>query len=46
VVVVGAGQYIEVWDAGKWSEQLATLNDAESNSRRFVSLDLATGGIP
>jgi MraZ protein len=43
VVVVGAGQYLEVWDAQKWNEQLAQLNDSETNARRFSELDLATG---
>jgi MraZ protein len=43
VVVVGAGQYLEVWDEKKWSEQLAQLNDSETNARRFSELDLATG---
>jgi MraZ protein len=43
VVVVGAGQYLEVWNAQKWGEQLAQLNDPEANARRFSSLDFATG---
>jgi MraZ protein len=43
VVVVGAGQYLEVWDVEKWNAQLAQLNDSEANTRRFASLDLATG---
>ena len=43
VVVVGAGQYLEVWDVEKWNAQLAQLNDSEANARRFASLDLATG---
>ena len=43
VVVVGAGLYLEIWDAGKWAAQLESLNDVEANSRRFASLDLAIG---
>ena len=43
VVVVGAGQYLEVWDTQKWSEQLAQLNDSQTNALRFSELDLATG---
>jgi MraZ protein len=42
-VVVGAGQYLEVWEVQKWSEQLTQLNDSETNARRFSELDLATG---
>jgi MraZ protein len=41
--IVGAGQYLEVWDALKWNEQLTQLNDSEANARRFGDLDLATG---
>jgi DNA-binding transcriptional regulator/RsmH inhibitor MraZ len=43
VVVVGAGQYLEVWDVQKWGEQLAQLNDSETNALRFSELDLSTG---
>jgi MraZ protein len=43
IVVVGTGQYLEVWDSQKWNEQLAQLNDTEANTRRFASLDLTTG---
>jgi MraZ protein len=43
IVVVGTGQYVEVWDAQKWAEQLSQLNDTEANARRFASLDLTTG---
>ncbi len=44
IVIVGAGQYLEVWDATKWADQSASLNNAEANSQRFASLDLAIGG--
>jgi transcriptional regulator MraZ len=44
IVIVGAGQYLEVWDAAKWAEQAAAINNAEANSQRFASLDLAIGG--
>jgi MraZ protein len=42
-VVVGTGQYLEVWDAEKWNAQLAQMNDSEANTLRFASLDLTTG---
>jgi MraZ protein len=44
IVVVGTGQYLEVWDSEKWAAQLAQLNDSEANALRFASLDLTTGG--
>jgi MraZ protein len=43
IVIVGMGSFLEVWDADKWKEQLASLNDPEANARRFASLDLSTG---
>jgi MraZ protein len=43
VTVVGAGQYLEVWDVQKWGEQLTQLNDSETNARRFAELDLPAG---
>jgi MraZ protein len=43
VVVVGAGQYLEVWDVQMWGEQLPQLNDSETNALRFSELDLSTG---
>jgi MraZ protein len=43
IVVVGTGQYMEVWDSEKWAAQLAQLNDSEANALRFASLDLTTG---
>jgi MraZ protein len=43
IVIVGMGSFLEVWDADRWKEQLASLNDPEANARRFASLDLSTG---
>jgi MraZ protein len=42
IVIVGMGSFLEIWDAEKWKEQLASLNDPEANARRFASLDLTT----
>lgn len=43
IVIVGTGQYLEVWDSEKWAAQLTQLNDSEANALRFASLDLTTG---
>jgi MraZ protein len=43
IVIIGMGSFLEIWDAEKWKEQLASLNDPEANARRFASLDLTTG---
>jgi len=43
-VVVGVGQYIEVWSKSGWAEQQTALNNPDLNAKRFAALDLATGG--
>lgn len=40
-VVVGAGDYVEVWNSTLWDEQLSQLQDAEANIQRFAVLDLS-----
>lgn len=40
-VLVGQGDYFEVWAPGFWSQQEVHLHDAEANTMRFVSLNLA-----
>jgi MraZ protein len=41
VLVVGAGEYLEVWSAELWEKQQALLQDAEANSQKFATLDLS-----
>jgi MraZ protein len=41
-VLVGQGDYFEIWSPEKWQEQLAQVNDAEANAQRFAALDLKT----
>ena len=42
-VVVGAGDYIEIWSPEMWSGQIEQLQDAETTATRFAALDLASG---
>ena len=42
VVLVGQGDYIEIWAPQLWSTQETRLRDAESNSSRFAALQIAT----
>jgi MraZ protein len=42
VVFVGQGDYFEIWAAEPWHMQEDKLNDAETNARRFATLDLRT----
>lgn len=40
VVVVGVGEYFEVWSAEEWAKQSGLLNDGETNAQRFSALNL------
>jgi MraZ protein len=42
IVVVGQGDYFEVWDPASWEEQKKDLNDYQANTDRFVKFNLAT----
>jgi MraZ protein len=42
VVFVGQGDYFEIWSPSLWQEQETLVNDAETNTQRFATLDLRT----
>lgn len=41
-VLVGQGDYFEIWSPDRWQEQQVQVNDAETNAQRFAALDLKT----
>jgi MraZ protein len=41
-VLVGAGNYFEIWSTEEWSLQQKALDEAEANTERFKVLDLST----
>lgn len=41
-VLVGNGEYFELWSPEKWRAQLEILNDSEADEQRFSALDLTT----
>ncbi|MDY6847220.1 MAG: division/cell wall cluster transcriptional repressor MraZ [Chloroflexota bacterium] len=41
-VVVGSGEYFELWSPDNWQAQQTSLNDIEANEKRFSALDLTT----
>lgn len=41
-IVVGGGDYFELWSPEIWQAQQTTLNDIEANEQRFGALDLTT----
>jgi MraZ protein len=42
VVFVGQGDFFEIWSPDLWQEQETMVNDAETNAKRFATLDLKT----
>jgi MraZ protein len=41
-VVVGVGDYFEIWSPAQWDEKMALLNDTDANAQRFIGLDLTS----
>jgi MraZ protein len=42
VMLVGAGDYFEIWSVAHWEQQLILMHDTEANAHRFETLDLFT----
>ena len=42
VVLVGVGDFFEIWSAAEWDRRIELLQDAEANANRFAALDLST----
>jgi len=42
VVMVGAGQYFEIWSPEAWGVQDEQLQDSEANAQRFSAFDLTS----
>ena len=42
-MLVGQGEYFEIWTPTEWGRQMQTLQDTEANAQRFALLDLSTG---
>ncbi|NMC52974.1 MAG: division/cell wall cluster transcriptional repressor MraZ [Chloroflexi bacterium] len=40
VIVVGVGEYVEIWTPEAWNRQNEALQNAEETAERFASLDL------
>jgi MraZ protein len=41
-LVVGMGEYFELWAPESWQTQQVSLNDIDANDERFSALDLTT----
>ena len=42
VVLIGQGEYLEVWSPGHWAEQEVQIQDAQANAARFSAFNIAT----
>ena len=42
-VIVGVGDFFEIWSPTIWEEQLTQLKDVEANAQRFMTLELSPG---
>jgi MraZ protein len=40
-ILAGQGEYFEVWTPDAWNDQMAQLQDLETNNQRFAALDLS-----
>jgi len=41
-VLVGVGDYFEIWTPDQWDNRLNILMDTEANAQRFIGLDIST----
>jgi MraZ protein len=41
-VIVGQGEYLEVWSPGLWHQQQSQINNAQANAQRFSTFTIAT----
>jgi MraZ protein len=42
-VIVGVGDYFEIWAPKFWEAQSNLLHDTDANAQRYAALDLSTG---
>ena len=42
-IIIGAGEYFEVWSQKRWSEQVAQLQDSEATAQRFEPFTILFG---
>jgi MraZ protein len=40
-IIVGSGQYAEIWSPDLWADQLKKLTDPTASAKKFASLNLA-----
>lgn len=43
-ILVGAGDYFEIWSPENWEQQEKQLQDSEANAGRFIDFDISSVG--
>ena len=43
-IVVGVGDYFEIWSPIAWGPQAELIHDVDANNQRFSALDLSSQG--
>jgi MraZ protein len=41
IVIVGQGEYLEIWSRALWQKQIENMNDFEANAQRFEKFDIS-----
>jgi len=42
IVLVGQGNYLEIWSPGRWEQQQSEINNTQANTQRFSTFVIAT----
>jgi MraZ protein len=42
-ILVGTGDYFEIWSPEIWNQQASQLQDAEANAQRYIAFDISSG---
>lgn len=43
IIIVGVGNYFEIWSPERWNEQLAQIQDTKANEQRFAEFNIPIG---
>jgi MraZ protein len=40
IIIVGQGEYLEIWSPSLWKKQIESMNDANANIHRFEKFNI------
>jgi MraZ protein len=44
-MLVGVGDYFEIWPPDAWNQQIGRMQDTDANAQRFAALDLSSAEL-